>query len=351
MTTSTAPMSTPEPLAIRSVLGALFEGQNLDHDTAYAFMNAVFSQQVNDAQLGAALGILRQRGESPDELAGFLRAMLDHARTIDFDGEILVDPVGTGGDGLNTYNISTMSAIVMAGLDVPVAKHGNRKASSRSGSSDALESAGVPIISDIPRLEKALREVGITFLFAPNHHPVLRHVAELRRTLGVMTTFNLLGPLANPAPVTHQLLGVARADVLEDYAKAAASRGVKAYVVHGDQGADEALPSGDFLIVRGANEPVERVDPRSYGAPLCDLSDLQGGSPEQNARMLWEVLQGKGSEPVAHAVALNVALMLEMLGRADSRKDAFEQAMCAIRSGQSAERLQQYIDAVSEVSP
>src|SRR5690625_5047528 len=138
-----------------------------------------------------------------------------------------------------------MSAIVMAGLDVPVAKHGNRKASSRSGSSDALESAGVPIISDIPRLEKALREVGITFLFAPNHHPVLRHVAELRRTLGVMTTFNLLGPIANPATVTHQLLGVARADVLVDYTKEEDSRGVTNYIMHYDRGTGESLARWD----------------------------------------------------------------------------------------------------------
>lgn len=349
--TLTAPQRTPHDVSIRDVLRTLFDGETLSQRTAFGFMDAVFSQQVEDAQLGAALGILRQRGERPEELAGFLRAMLDRAVTVEFDGDILVDPVGTGGDGLSTYNISTMTAIVIAGMDIPVAKHGNRKASSKSGSSDALEAAGVPIISDIPRLERALRDVGITFLFAPNHHPVLRHVAALRRSLGVMTTFNLLGPLSNPAPVTHQLLGVARPDILEDYAKAAASRGVTAYIVHGDQGADEALPSGDFLLVRGPDRGIERINPQSYGAVACDLADLQGGPPAQNARMLWDVLRGQGSEPVTHAVALNVALMLEMLGRADSPKDAFEQALTAIRSGQSAERLQRYIDTVSEDTP
>lgn len=331
------------PFEIIPTLRSLLEGSRLDAHTAEDFMSAVLDQRVSGAPLAAALAILRHRGESDDELAGFLRALLQRSVSVNYRGNLLVDPVGTGGDGLHTYNISTMTSLVLAGMGIPVAKHGNRKASSKSGSSDALEAAGVPIISDVAALEGALEELGLAFLFAPYHHPGLRHVAELRRTLGVMTTFNLLGPLANPAPVTHQLLGVAKADVMESYAQAAASRGVHAYIVHGDHGADEALPTGPFLLVRGAGSPVEEIDPRIYGANRCTLDDLQGGSPEENAAMLWDVLRGAGPEPVTDAVALNTALMLELIGRASTPADAFSQAQDAIRSGQSARLLERYI--------
>lgn len=343
MMTSTALAETPQAPSTTDVLHSLVEGRTLSEDDAVCFMDAVLDQQVPDAQLAATLAILRHRGESPQEMAGFLRSMLRRCVPIAYSGDLLVDPVGTGGDGLHTYNISTMTSLVLAGMGIPVAKHGNRKASSMAGSSDALESAGVPIIADATRLEGALRDIGLAFLFAPYHHPGLRHVAALRQSLGVMTTFNLLGPLANPAPVTHQLLGVARADILQSYAAAAASRGVRAYVVHGDHGADEALPTGDFLLVRGAGQPVERIDPQIYGARLCSLDDLRGGSPQENAQMLWDVLRGAGPEPVTHAVALNTALMLELIGRANSPRDAFDQALNAIRSGQSGRLLDGYI--------
>lgn len=348
--TSTALADTPHTLSTTAALRSIIEGQTLSEDAAMHFMDAVLNQQVSDAQLAAALGVLRHRGESPDEMAGFLRAMLGRSVPVSYDGPLLVDPVGTGGDGLHTYNISTMTALVLAGMGIPVAKHGNRKASSLSGSSDALESAGVPIIADVERLQGALSEIGLAFLFAPYHHPGLRHVAALRQSLGVMTTFNLLGPLANPAPVSHQLLGVARADIMEGYAKAAASRGVRAYIVHGDHGADEALPTGDFLLVRGAGQPVERIDPRSYGATLCSLADLRGGSADENAAMLWDVLRGAGPEPVTHAVALNTALMLELIGHASTPKEAFEMALEAIRSGQSGRLLERYIHYLQPVS-
>lgn len=344
---ASSPNTQKDQLLARRVLQDLFEDKRLDFTTARAFLNAVFAQNIHDSQLGAALGILRHRGETPEELAGLLQAMMDHAIPVQYDGALLVDPVGTGGDGLHTYNISTMTAIALAGMDIPVAKHGNRKASSLSGSSDTLECCGVPITADVPTLEKRLRDVGLAFLFAPNHHPVLRHVGPLRREIGTMTTFNLLGPLANPAPVTHQLLGVARPNILEDYAKAAASRGVQAYVVHGDKGADEALPSGEFLLVRGEHGKVECVDPRRYGAIRCTIEALQGGTSEQNAQMLWNVLRGEGPEAVTHAVALNVALMLELIGRAQSPKDAFEEALAGIQSGKGAKKLEQYIRALS----
>lgn len=347
MTTSVQPNPEP-PLDLRDLLNRLIEGEILDRATAATLMRAVFAQQVSDPTLGAILGILRHRGEESEEIAGFLRAMLDHSVPVEYGGDLLVDPVGTGGDGLHTYNISTMTSLVLAGMGVPVAKHGNRKSSSRSGSSDALEAAGVPITRDIAALEGALRELGLAFLFAPNHHPGLGVVAALRRELGVMTTFNLLGPLANPAPVTHQLLGVARPEIMRTYAAAAATRGVRAYIVHGHLGADEALGSGEFLLLRSPDAEMETIQPESYGVTRCDFSELRGGSPEDNAAMLWAVLRGEGPAAVSETVALNTALMLELIGRASGPRVAFDQAMAAIRSGQSAAHLERYIERLRQ---
>lgn len=326
------------------VVKRLFDGERLTQREAALFMHNVLAADVSDAQLAAVLGILRHRGETPEELGGFLEAMLDRSIRVPFHGGMLVDPVGTGGDGLHTYNISTMTSLVLSSMGIPVAKHGNRKASSMSGSSDALEAAGVPIISCVDTLAAALEAEGLAFLFAPYHHPGLKHVAPLRQALGVMTSFNLLGPLANPSPVTHQLLGVARVDVMACYAEAAASRGVNAYVVHGDYGADEALPTGPFKLVRGAGMPVEDIDPLDMGCPRCTLDELRGGSPQENARVLWDVLRGEGAAPVTHAVALNTALMLELTGHARSGADGFSQAMAAIRSGAPAQKLERYIE-------
>lgn len=344
MTTMSAQLDSEAPLDLRDLLGRLIDGEVLDRATATALMRAVFEQQVNDATLGAMLGILRHRGEDSEEIAGFLRAMLERCVPVGYTGDLLVDPVGTGGDGLHTYNISTMTSLVLAGMGIPVAKHGNRKASSQSGSSDALEAAGVPITHDVAALEGTLRDLGLAFLFAPNHHPGLAVVAGLRRELGVMTTFNLLGPLANPAPVTHQLLGVARPEVMRAYAAAAASRGVRAYVVHGHLGADEALGSGEFLLLRSPDAEVETLRPESYGVTRCDFAELRGGTPADNAAMLWAVLRGEGPTAVMETVALNTALMLELTGRARGPLDAFDQAMAAIRSGQSARHLERYIE-------
>lgn len=342
--TATAFADSQLKIQTADVLKRLFDGERLSQPEAARFMHDVLSEHVPDVQLAAALGILRQRGETPEELSGFLEAMLERSIPVPFAGGLLVDPVGTGGDGLHTYNISTMTSLVLAAMGVPVAKHGNRKASSMSGSSDALEAAGVPIVACADTLSSALAAEGLAFLFAPYHHPGLKHVAPLRRALGVMTSFNLLGPLANPAPVTHQLLGVARADVMECYAEAAASRGVNAYVVHGDYGADEALPTGPFLLVRGAGMPVETIDPLDLGCPRCTLDELRGGSPEENARVLWEVLRGEGPEAVTNAVALNTALMLELIGRVETAAEGFTQALAAIRSGAPAQKLQRYIE-------
>lgn len=340
LTPAAAELSAP------ALLREIHDGKTLPRAVAEQFMSAVLESSVDERPLAAILSALRMRNETPEELAGFLDAMLARAHRVPYSGATLFDPVGTGGDGLHTFNISTMTAITVASFGVPVAKHGNRAASSKSGSSDAIEAAGVPITDQIPLLSDALEQTGLAFLFAPYHHPLLRHVAALRKSLGVMTSFNLLGPLANPSPVTHQLLGVARANILKIYADAAASRGVNAWIVHGDQGADEALPSGNFLLVRGAGQPVEEIDPRSFGCPRYALDEIRGGTPEENAAMLWRTLRGEAPDAVTDAVALNTALSLNLLGRASSLEEGFTQARQALRDGAPAATLQRYIDYV-----
>lgn len=330
------------------VLEKLMAGEHLDEGAAYVWMREVMEGHLPEGELAACLALLRFRGESAAELDGFARLLLERARRVHFTGPLLMDPVGTGGDGLHTHNISTMTALTLAAMGVPVAKHGNRASSSRSGSSDALEAAGVPLINDLEALETVLERIGLVFLFAPNHHPALAAVGPLRRQLGVMTTFNLLGPLVNPAPVTHQLLGVSRPDVMRTYAETAARRGVQAIVVHGDHGADEALPTGAFLTARVVDGEIveEKIDPLSLGCPRYSLEELQGGDAEENAAVLWSVLKGEGPEPVSDTVALNAGLALWLCGKARDAREGFVAARKTLTGGEGATLLQKYIDEV-----
>lgn len=332
------------------VLARLMAGEELDVGAAYVWMRDVMEGALPEAEIAACLAVLRFRGETAAELDGFAKLLLERARKVRFRGDLLVDPVGTGGDGLHTHNISTMTALTLAAMGVPVAKHGNRASSSRSGSSDALEAAGVPLIDNIEVLESALERVGLAFLFAPNHHPALAAVGPLRRQLGIMTTFNLLGPLVNPAPVTHQLLGVSRPDVMRTYAQTAARRGIEALVVHGDHGADEALPTGPFLSARVFGDEIveEKIDPLSLGCPRYSLDELRGGDAEENAAVLWAVLKGEGPAPVRDTVALNAGLTLALCGAAHDAAAGFEAARETLSTPRAAELLREYI---AEVQP
>lgn len=329
-------------------LQEVIDGATFSREQAREFMRAVVDRELPDAQVAAIITLMRQRGETSDEFIGFLDVLFEKMNPVSFDGDTLIDTCGTGGDGLSTFNISTATAIVVAASGVPVAKHGNRSVSSQSGSSDVLEAAGVPIIADADALSRILERRGIAFLFAPFHHPALKSVAKLRRALGVRTVFNFLGPQANPAPLTHQYVGVSNLDFFVRYGDIFARRGVPAYVVHGRSGADEALPGGHFHLLKTNGAQPERllIDPHEHGLDSFDLSDFAGTTPEANAELLWVLLEGGGPEALRQAISLNAGLALELTGREKSLRDGVRAARRVLDTGEAAKLLKAYIQEV-----
>ena len=330
-------------------LNDIIGGATMTRPQAAAFMQAVIGEELCPERLSATLAVLRHRGETTPEFMGFLDTLFAHAITVPYSGDLLVDTCGTGGDGLGTFNISTAVAIVLAAQGVPVAKHGNRSVSSRSGSADVLEAAGVPITGDVDVLAAALERRGIAFLFAPYHHPALKVVAPVRRALGVMTVFNLLGPQVNPAPLTHQYVGVPNLDFFGRYADLFLERGLDAYVVHGRSGADEALPGGHFHLAKvGDGRIQERViNPATLGSGEFELAEFRGGDAKENAAVLWALLDGSGPESLQHAIALNAGLALELTGQTTNAAEGFSQSLATLRTGEAAKLLRAYIEELS----
>lgn len=289
------------------------------------------------AQKAALLAALRTRGERPAELVGLARGLLARARGPLVARPVpLVDTCGTGGDGTGSLNVSTATALLVAALGIPVAKHGNRSVSSRCGSADVLEACGLALARAPGEADHALCEHGFAFLFAPAFHPTLAVLAPLRRELGVRTVLNLLGPLVNPAPLTHQLVGAATPEVARLLAGALAALGRRALVVHGD-GFDEATPCGPFvrLAVTSAGVHESLVDPRDYGCAPAVPTDLAGGDATVNARRMERLLEGHDEGPFRDAVCLNAALVLQLVGREPEARRAFAAAREALEDGRA----------------
>ncbi len=327
-------------------LGDLADNRQLDESDAEAAFDVIMDGQATPAQVGAFLMALRQRGETVPEIVGAARAM--RARMLPIrapDGAI--DTCGTGGDGSGSFNISTASAFVTAACGVPVAKHGNRNLSSKSGSADVLSALGIDIDAPFDRIEYALREVGIGFLMAPRHHAAMRHVAPVRVELGFRTLFNLLGPLANPAGVRRQIVGVFAAKWVEPLAHVLQRLGSEAcWVVHGD-GMDELTTTGTTDIAVLADGKVTRMilEPEQIGLRRAKRADLAGGNPQENAAMLKIILGGKMG-PLRDVVLLNSAAALMVAGRASSLPDGMVLAANAIDSGMAL-RL---VDRLAEIT-
>ncbi|MFC5800333.1 anthranilate phosphoribosyltransferase [Streptomyces formicae] len=296
-----------------AVLNALLEGRDQSADATAWAMDRIMRGEATDAQIAGFAVALRAKGETVEEISGLVRAMYGHANLIEVPGPS-VDIVGTGGDGAKTVNISTMSAIVVAGTGAKVVKHGNRAASSASGASDVLEKLGVNLELTPKRVAEVAEEAGITFCFAVKFHPALRHVAAARKELGIRTTFNFLGPLTNPARVKAQATGVADARMAPIMAGVLAERGSSALVFRGDDGLDELTTTATsrVWVVRDGAVREEHFDPRDLGIELVPVEALRGADASYNADVARRLLAGEPG-PVRDAVLLNSAAALAAL--------------------------------------
>jgi anthranilate phosphoribosyltransferase len=324
---------------LRAALTTIVEGGTLTLDEARLAMGEVMDGEATPSQLAALLMGLRMRGETVDELAGFASAMRE--RVVRVEAPVgAIDVVGTGGDGSGTFNISTTAALVVAAAGIPVAKHGNRAITSKSGSADVLDALGIRIDHDAASAGRALREHGFAFLFAPTFHPAMRHAGPTRREIGVRTAFNLLGPLTNPAGATRCLIGVGVADAAPRIAEVIARLGTeRTFVIHGD-GVDE-LPLDDTGVLYAVTpEGVERHEIRAsaLGFQTAATTKLRGGTADENARLVEGVLRG---EPGVRrdVVLLNAGAALLVAGVVDRLEDGIEKAAFTVDAGLSAELL------------
>ncbi|MFZ5650065.1 MAG: anthranilate phosphoribosyltransferase [Bacillota bacterium] len=326
---------------IKDAIQRVVSGGNLDEGEATAVMRLIMSGAASPAQIGALLIAMRLKGETVDEITGFARVMREKATPIKSRHSMLVDTCGTGGDGLNTFNISTAAALVVAGCGVPVAKHGNRSVSSRCGSADVLEALGININLTPGEKEECLDKTGIAFLFAPALHGAMRHAAGPRREIGVRTVFNVLGPLTNPAGAGAQVLGVFSMDLVPKLAGVLARLGTKkSFVLHGYGGTDELTTLGPAYVceVSGGEVRDFRMDPLDWGFKRAGIDDLRGGSPAENASIIKSVLNGS-SGPGRDTVILNAALALVASGAAPDFTGGIEMAEKSIDSGRAAGKL------------
>jgi anthranilate phosphoribosyltransferase len=330
---------------IQRALQRLLDGHDLSREEARAVMGAIMRGEATPAQIGGFLVALRAKGETADEIAGCAEAMREHVLAVHPRRDDLVDTAGTGGDGANTFNISTAAALVAAAAGSGVAKHGNRAASSATGAADVLEALGFTLELPRERIERSIDELGFGFLFAQAHHPAMRHAAPVRRELATRTVFNVLGPLTNPAGARAQLVGVYSPSIVRTIAEALVQLGARrAYVVHGAGGIDELSPAGPNLVCEVENGTVReyQLDPDELGVPRAEAAELRGGDPEHNARALREVLEG-GNGGHRSAVLLNAAGAIAASGHARNLGEGLDAARKAIDSGAAAARLEELV--------
>jgi anthranilate phosphoribosyltransferase len=324
--------------AIARVLG----GRDLSERDARAVMGEIMRGEATPAQIGGFLVALRAKGETVAEIAGCAEAMREHVVPVRPERTDLVDTAGTGGDGARTVNISTAAGIVAAAAGAAVAKHGNRAVSSASGSADVVEALGFKLELPPERIAQSIDEHGFGFMFAPLHHPAMKHAAPIRRELGTRTVFNLLGPLTNPAGARAQVVGVYSPELARTVAEALARLGTtRAFVVHGAGGIDELSPGGPSLAFEVSGQSVRRrvIDPLELGIARSEPEELQGGDPAENAEAIRRVLAGENGGR-RDAILLNAAATVVAAGLVDELREGLERARDAIDSGAAADLLE-----------
>lgn len=331
-------------------LSRLVRREDLNREEAGELLDALLDEEVTDAQIAAALVALAGKGETVEELTGLVQGLRSRAVRVNSRHSCFIDTAGTGSSPAKTFNISTAAAFVIAGAGLPVAKHGNRAASSKSGSADLLTALGVNV-SAIPSVsESSLNEIGICFMFAPLYHGATARVAGIRRQLGIHTTFNLLGPLSNPAGAPRQIVGVFRKDLAERMASVLAALGTeRAWVVHGQDGLDEITLAGKTHVAEANDGQVKtfEIAPGDFGFETAALDHLRGGDTEANAHIVRGVLDGSRQDEARALVIMTAAAALMLGGSARDLRDGAGLAAKAIDSGAAESKLRMLIEATN----
>jgi len=328
---------------IRQAIAKLVQGESLTKDEAKIVMEEIMQGEATPSQIAAFLVALRLKRETSDEISGMAEVMMEKAVSFEWEGKILVDTCGTGGDGIGSFNISTACAFVVAGAGVKVAKHGNRALSSRCGSADVLEEMGIEITIPPPFWKKVLEEVGIAFLYAPFFHQAMKHALPVRKEIGIRTIFNILGPLTNPLRANVRLMGVYDISLSFALAGAMDSVGIKrAFIVKGEDGLDEVSVSARTDVVELREGEVVRYSilPEDFGIKRHSLGEIKGGDRRENARIIFDILRGKEKGAKRDVVLVNSAVCLAGAGLAQNFKEGVEIAADSIDSGKALCKLE-----------
>ncbi|MCA0984078.1 anthranilate phosphoribosyltransferase [Halobacillus yeomjeoni] len=332
---------------MREALSQIVNGHSMKEDEAYAAMNQIMNGETSTGQLMSLLSVMRYRGETVEELTGFVRAMRENMTRLDVEDDSIVDTCGTGGDGSSTFNISTAVSIVLASMGVKVAKHGNRKVSSKSGSADVLEALGIPVESTPEQGTKALKENGMTFMFAPLYHQAMKHAVPARQELGFRTVFNLLGPMSNPANAKRQLIGIYDTSFGEKMAESLHKLGSKhVLLATGRDGLDEITITGATDLVEMKDGRVHRfvIQPEDFGLETGVLEDIQITTTQESASMIYGVFAGTANESAVNIVTLNAAAGLYVAGKVENLREGVGKVQKALQTG----GVLKYFESIAE---